>query len=98
MFFFHRSPIVGRESPILSLDGKIVGRSTRLCIHIKQTSIGPRIHTVAIDSDRDIAFQRNAFQMCIFFDLRKLPMKQKLNEIIEIEFIFRLQIRIEEQL
>ena len=61
----HFFPVVGRKTPVLAFNGKIIRRCTCLCIHIIQFGCHPGIAAIAVNTNRQIAFYYYAVFMCI---------------------------------
>ena len=51
----HLVPVIGRESPVLSADGEIIGRRTCGSVEVEELRINGCIHGVRTDTDRYIA-------------------------------------------
>ena len=62
--FSHLIPVIGRESPVLPQDRKIIRRRTRLSVHVEQFRGYPCVGTETADADWYVAFEHNTF---VFF-------------------------------
>src|SRR5574343_631941 len=51
----HLLPVIGGESPVLTVNGKIIRWGTRLHIHMIQPGVHPCVYTIAIDPNRNIS-------------------------------------------
>lgn len=78
----HVFPIVSGHSPFLAIYGKSIRRCTGLTISIEQFGMYPYITTMPVDPDRDVAFQKDPFAVCVFFYIAQLPVKMELYEIM----------------
>ena len=58
---FHDLPVVGGESPVLSVDREIVGGSAGLSVEMEIMRFYPCFHAGAADADGDVPFQQDAF-------------------------------------
>ena len=56
----HRFPIVGRESPVLSLCGKGIGRCAGGSVEVEQLAVFAGGHAVAADTDGYVALEHYA--------------------------------------
>ena len=76
-----RSPMIGRESPVLALLREDVGWGTGRCLHVEQFRMLARFHTVATDTDGQIAFQYDTLRTGIVCSVLQLSVQQILHEI-----------------
>ena len=83
IIFLHRTPIISRESPVLTVYGEIVGRSTSLAIHIEVFRFHPCLDTRTVHPYRQIAFQHDPVLAGIIGNTLKLGMQDILQEIQE---------------
>ncbi len=83
IIFLHHIPIIGREPPVLTIYGEIVGRSTGLTVHIKVFRFHPCLDTRTVHSYRQIAFQHDPVLAGIIGNALKLGMQDILQEIQE---------------
>ena len=81
IIFLHHIPIIGREPPVLTIYGEIVGRSTGLTVHIKVFRFHPCLDTRTVHSYRQIAFQHDPVLAGIIGNTLKLGMQDILQEI-----------------
>jgi len=79
----HGFPVVSGETPVLAGHREIVGRSSRLAIHVVKSRIHPGIHTVAVYSDGNIPLEHHPFGTGIFGSITKLAMCMVLYEIVD---------------
>lgn len=68
----HRLPVVGGETPVLSVDGKGIGRRTGLAVEVKQVGFCPRLDRTGGDTDGDVALQHYIVLLSIGTDCREL--------------------------
>ena len=61
----HLLPVVGRESPVLSVSRECIRRCTCLRIHMEEFRIKPCIHAGTADSDRKVSLEDHTLRMCI---------------------------------
>ena len=52
----HLIPVVGRESPVLSIHGEVIGWGTGLTVEVEVARLLPHVASVAIHADGDITF------------------------------------------
>lgn len=83
IIFLHRIPIISRKSPVLTVYGEIVGRSTSLAIHIEVFRFHPCLDTRTVHPYRQIAFQHDPVLAGIIGNTLKLRMQDILQEIQE---------------
>ena len=81
--FLHPFPIVSGKPPVLSLDGKIIRRGPGLHAHTIQVGFYPRVTTITMYPNRNVALQNNAFFMCIIRSFFQLKMQMVLNKIMK---------------
>src|ERR1700733_8564754 len=81
--FLHFLPVVGRKTPVLPLDGEVVGRSAGLHIHMVKPWFHPGITAVAVDTDGDIALQDDAVLVRMIDRIAQLEVKMVLDEILQ---------------
>ena len=86
----HQIPVVCRESPVLPIRCKHIGRSTCLSVHVEILWFGPCFHAVGADADRNVSFQNNTFFPCVVSDLHQLDVQVVLNIIMIADFVFFL--------
>ena len=79
----HLFPVVGRKTPILPFDGKIIGRGPRLLIHVIELRRHPGITAIAVNANRDIPLEDNSMFVRIVYRIPQLKMQMVLNEILE---------------
>ena len=53
--FIHFLPIVGRESPVLTLNREVIRWRTGLAVHIEELRRNPGINACAANADRNVA-------------------------------------------
>ena len=78
----HSLPIIGWESPILSLYGKVVGRSTSLSVKVEQVAVDPCCHTVGANADGDVAFEYDTQILCLVVNSLQLSVEQELYKLV----------------
>ena len=81
--FLHYIPIIGRESPVLSVHREIIGRRTGLTVQVEVMRLFPCLHTVAADADGNIAFQHHPIGTRMFGGSKQLQVQIKLYIIID---------------
>ena len=79
----HFFPIIGRESPILTIGGEIVGWSTCLSVQIEVSWLHPHITSIPVHSDRYVSLEDDVLSACILMDFFHLAVEQELHIIIE---------------
>src|ERR1051325_10213365 len=77
---FHPLPVVGGELPVLPLGREWVGRRARLHVHVIKWWFLPRVSAVAVDANRNVPFQNDAFRMSVRRCLSQLQVQMELNE------------------
>ena len=91
--FFHYFPIIGWESPVLSVDRERIGRSTCLTVEVEIMGFYPGFYAGTADTDGDVTFQQNAFCSGIRTNGKQLHVQLVLQVIVEgdfgIGFVFR---------
>ena len=78
----HAVPVIGRESPVLSQHGKIIGRSSGRRIHIEKFGSLPGIDTFSAYTDRDIPLEHYTVGMGILPRLMELTVQMELYKIV----------------
>ena len=86
IIFLHRIPIIGRKHPVLTVHGKVIGRSTGLSVHIEILRLHPCLNACTAHTDRQIAFQHNPVLTGIIGNSFKLGMQDVLQKIKERDF------------
>lgn len=84
--FFHHFPVIGWESPVLSVDGESIGRSTCLTVEVEIMGFYPGFYAGTADTDGDVAFQQNAFCSGIRTYGEQLHVQLVLEVIVEGDF------------
>lgn len=72
LVFLHHLPVVGGHSPILSVGGKSIGRSSCLPVHIEIIRLYPCLHAVAADTYRDITFHDDSLAASVGAGIKQL--------------------------
>ncbi|EJX06047.1 hypothetical protein EVA_05845 [gut metagenome] len=85
----HLFPIIGRETPVLTIDRKGIGRSARLAIEVEEFTIDPCRNTISVDANRNITLQDDPHLTCILMDGRHLTVEEILHQTIEISLFFQ---------
>ncbi len=85
----HLFPIVGGETPVLPQCRKVIGRSSRLTIHIEQVRVDPGIGAMAADANGDIAFEGDSMAVGVTVRIEELPVKMELQEVADPDFVIR---------
>ena len=62
----HLVPVVGRETPILSVSSECVRRSSRRLVHIEKLRILPSIHARAGNPDWKVTLENHSLGMGVF--------------------------------
>ena len=83
----HLIPVVGRESPVLSVYGEIIRRSTRLTIQVEVLRLHPNIAAVAMHTDRNITLQDDTLRLGMLVCLLHLLVQDKLHEVEELHVL-----------
>ena len=78
--FLHRFPVIGREKPVLSVNGEIVGRRSRLTVEVEVFRFCPDFDTATVDSDGKIPFQHDSVAACIVGNRSELSVENELQE------------------
>ena len=94
----HHIPIVSRESPVLPVHRKIIGRSTGLSVQIEIVRFFPGFHTVAADADRNVTFQHYTMCTGVLGSCQQLLMQIELYVIIDGNACIHLGSRIAKRL
>ena len=84
--FLHFLPIIGRETPVLTIHRKMIRRRTGLQLHVIKFGRYPCIYTVTINPDRNIAFDDNTIFVSIINRITELLVQVKLKPAIKIHF------------
>ena len=63
--FQHLVPVVGREPPILSVYGEIIGWRTCLSVHVEVFGFYPNVTTVTTHTNRHVTFEYDALALRI---------------------------------
>ena len=91
----HLIPVIGRESPVLSADGEIIGRRTCGSVEVEELRINGCIHGVRTDTDRYIALHGYTNRVGISHSVRQLLVGMELEVFIE---FFRLFVAFAQEL
>ena len=83
----HHLPIVGGESPILSHNREVVGRSASRAIHVEQLGIEPSVNARRADADWNVAFQHHMMLVGIVAHFAQLFIEVILNKIYIVDFV-----------
>lgn len=83
IIFLHCFPVIGREHPVLTVNGEIIGRRTGLTVHIKILRFRPGVDTGTVHTDRKVAFQDYSVLTGIVGYRFELRMQNELQEIIK---------------
>ena len=81
--FEHLVPVIGGESPVLSVGREIIWGSTSLSVQVEVARLLPSITAIAVHADGDITFEDDATTAGIAVNLAHLGVQQVLNEIEE---------------
>ena len=84
---YHLFPVVGGESPVLTVGGERIGWCASLAVEVEIAWLYPCLHTVAADADWNVAFEDYAFLACIFVRTSHLLVEDKLHEVPERHFL-----------
>ena len=76
---FHDIPVVGGETPVLSVYGEIIGRCAGLSVQVEIVGFCPCFYAVAADADGDVTFQHNTIGTCMFGSGKQLQMQVELD-------------------
>ena len=81
--FQHRVPVVSGESPVLSVDRKIVWRRTGLPVEVEVVRLRPHVTTIPVYTDWDVTFHHDVAATGIIVHFKQLRMEHKLHVIPE---------------
>ena len=90
----HLIPVVGRESPILTIHREVIWWSTRLTVQIEVLRLHPDIAAVTMYTDRNIALQDNPLRLGMFVRLLHLPVQNELHKVEELHVLVCLGFRV----
>ena len=76
----HLVPVVGRESPILTVVGEVVGRCAGLTVEVVEARVYPGVNAVARDADWNVAFEDDAVFAGVVGYFFELEVQVVLNE------------------
>ena len=83
----HFVPVVSRKSPVLSVYGEVIGRSTCLAVEVEVARFRPYVTAVAVHADGDVAFQDDLVCLCVLVDGLQLAAQHELYVIEERRFL-----------
>ena len=86
----HLVPVVGGESPVLSVGREGIGRSTGLPVEVEVAGLHPGLHAVARDADGDVTFQYHAMRARIRMSSTHLTVEVVLYVVPEIHLLLGL--------
>ena len=87
---YHSVPIISREAPVLSVCRETIGRRTCLTVQIEVTWLWPYVATVAVYTDRNVAFQNHTLCRGVFVHSLQLTAQYELHVIIELHVLVSL--------
>ena len=90
----HLIPVVGRESPILTIHREIIRWSTRLTVQIEVLRLHPDIAAVAMYTNRNITLQDNTLCLGMFVRLLHLLVQDELHKVEELNVLVCLGFRV----
>ena len=93
---YHPLPVVGRESPVLSVYGESVRWSARLRVEVEVLRLMPYVTSVAVHSDRNVALENHTTRHGILMSRTHLSVEHKLHIIVERHVGIFLRFRIGE--
>ena len=76
-------PVVGRESPVLSLYRESVWRSPRLSVEVEIVRLLPYIAAVSVYANRDVALENDVLRACILMRFLHLSGEDELHVVVE---------------
>ena len=79
----HLTPVVGWETPVLTVHGEGVGRSTGLRLHVEVVGLAPGFHAVAADADWNVAFDDHTAGFGVVVNVGQLKVKLVLDVIVQ---------------
>lgn len=79
----HLLPVVGGESPVLPVDGEVVGGRTSLAVEVEVAGLHPYVTTIAADANGDIALEDHVLLARIGVGLRHLGEEEVLDVVEE---------------
>ena len=79
----HFVPVVGRESPVLTVCTERIRWSASLPVEIEVARLSPHVAAIAVDTDRNIALEDNALLTGIVVNFLKLSVQDVLLEVVE---------------
>ena len=79
----HYVPVVGGETPVLTVYREIIGRCPRLAVQVEVIGFRPCFYTVAADADGNITFQHYAVGACMFRCCQQLQVQVELDEEVD---------------
>ena len=94
----HLKPVIGRESPVLTIDREVIRWSTRLTIEVEVFWFRPYIATIAVYADWNITLQNNALSLGMLVSLLHLAVQYELYEIEERHVLVSSSLRVGKRL
>ena len=85
--FEHLVPVVGGESPVLSVSGEVIRGCSCLSVQVEITGLLPGIAAIAVHADGDVTFEDDPFLPGIVVHLAHLGVQDILHEIEEGHFL-----------
>ena len=79
---FHHVPIVGRESPVLSVGREGIGWCARLSVHVEVIRFNPGFHAVSADTDRNVPLEDDTLLTGVVTGFQQLDVQVVLDVII----------------
>jgi hypothetical protein len=73
------TPVVGRESPVLTIYGEVIWWGTSLTVKVEEMWFCPCLHAVTAYADRDVSLYYDTLPSCLVPHVSKLNMKDILN-------------------
>ena len=80
----HFLPVIGRESPVLTVRGEGIRRGAGLAVHVEEFRMLPGIHAHAGNTDGKVSLDGDAMQVGISHRFLELFVQQVLQEAVEI--------------
>ena len=94
----HLKPVIGRESPVLTIGREVIRWSTRLTIEVEVFRFRPYIATIAVYADWNITLQNNALSLGMLVSLLHLAVQYELYEIEERHVLVSSSLRVGKRL